>query len=223
MAGEWTESEGRNSGTPEPHGYQGFLLDRIQEPMKTSRHVALLRGINVGKAKRIVMVDLRALLETLGYGEVRTLLNSGNAVFEAPVKSRGDHAEKIQTAIAKELGVESFVVVKSAAEIEAIAAELEGSGIGARATDLSRLLAVFTRDAKSLAPLAALADEAAEGEELVVGKGAAFLWCANGILESRLATILLRTLGGSGTTRNWATVEKIRVLLQPADKSGNRS
>jgi len=46
-------------------------------------HVALIRGINVGKAKRVAMADLRALLVELGYGEPRTLLNSGNVVFEA--------------------------------------------------------------------------------------------------------------------------------------------
>ena len=49
-----------------------------------SRHVALLRGINVGKAKRIAMADLKTLMERLGYREVRTLLNSGNVVFTAP-------------------------------------------------------------------------------------------------------------------------------------------
>jgi len=45
--------------------------------------VALLRGINVGKAKRIAMADLRALIEGLGYTDVRTLLNSGNVVFSS--------------------------------------------------------------------------------------------------------------------------------------------
>jgi uncharacterized protein (DUF1697 family) len=38
------------------------------------RYVALFRGINVGKAKRIAMADLRALLQKLGFTDVRTLL-----------------------------------------------------------------------------------------------------------------------------------------------------
>ncbi len=46
-----------------------------------NRQVALLRGINVGRANRVAMVDLRALFETMGYIDVRTLLNSGNVVF----------------------------------------------------------------------------------------------------------------------------------------------
>ena len=47
----------------------------------TRTEIALLRGINVGKAKRVAMAELRALVEKLGYGDVRTLLNSGNVVF----------------------------------------------------------------------------------------------------------------------------------------------
>ena len=62
------------------------------------RYVALFRGINVGKAKRIAMADLRALLEKLGYTDVKTLLNSGNAVFtgapEPPAKHRRAHPRR---------------------------------------------------------------------------------------------------------------------------------
>ena len=59
------------------------------------RYVALFRGINVGKAKRIAMADLRTLLDKLGYTDVRTLLNSGNAVFTggaAPRQTSSRHA-----------------------------------------------------------------------------------------------------------------------------------
>ena len=52
--------------------------------------VALIRGINVGKAKRVAMAELRAELEKIGYEDVRTLLNSGNVVFTLPVKSKGE-------------------------------------------------------------------------------------------------------------------------------------
>ena len=53
-----------------------------------SRYVALIRGINVGRAKRIAMADLRTLLAELGYVDVRTILNSGNVVFSASNSSR---------------------------------------------------------------------------------------------------------------------------------------
>ena len=67
-----------------------------------TRFVALFRGINVGKANRIAMADLRALLELLGYTGVQTLLNSGNAVFESPIESGEKHAHGIRDAVAKQ-------------------------------------------------------------------------------------------------------------------------
>lgn len=175
------------------------------------RFVALFRGINVGRAKRIAMADLRTLLESLGYRDVRTLLNSGNAVFEGPaLPPQARHAQRIQAAVAGSLGVESLVIVKSATDMAAIMA---GNALAATATDPSRLLVALAQDAKGLAALHALGPGAG-AEQLHVGAHAAYLWCGDGILESKLATGLLKGLAQCGTTRNWATVEKINGLLQ---------
>jgi uncharacterized protein (DUF1697 family) len=84
-----------------------------------SKQVALLRGINVGRAKRVSMADLRALVENLGYGDVRTLLNSGNIVFTSPRAAPGDAAARIERALAAELGVAARVTVVTAAELAA--------------------------------------------------------------------------------------------------------
>lgn len=54
---------------------------------------------------------------------------------------------------------------------------------------------------------------AGSGERFVVTAHAAYLWCGNGILESKAAVALLKQLGDAGTTRNWATVEKIEALV----------
>src|ERR1700744_4210713 len=70
------------------------------------RYIALLRGINVGKAKRVPMADLRALMESLGYAGVRTLLNSGNAVFDAKAGTAASHAKKLRAAILDTIGVD---------------------------------------------------------------------------------------------------------------------
>jgi uncharacterized protein (DUF1697 family) len=175
-----------------------------------ARFVALLRGINVGKAKRVAMADLRALLATLGYSGVRTLLNSGNAVFDAPARPPATHARRIQAAIAGELGVDVLVIVKSAADLAAVIA---GNELEERASDPSRLLVAFTHDAESLAGLKSLASMACGSDKLLVGNHAAYVWCANGLLESKVAVAMLGGLGASATTRNWATVTKLHTLL----------
>ena len=174
------------------------------------RYVALFRGINVGKAKRIAMADLRALLEELGFTDVRTLLNSGNAVFTAPATPGDKLAQRIRAAVAQELGVDALVIVKSARDVAGIIA---GNALRKVATDDSRLLVAVTNDARSVAALKKYLGKDWGQERMHVGRHAAYLWCANGILESRVAEALLTDLAGLGTTRNWATLNKIHALM----------
>src|SRR5262249_33822938 len=173
------------------------------------RYVALFRGINVGKAKRIAMADLRVMLVKLGYSRVATLLNSGNAVFSGDSAPAARHGERIRAAVAKKLGVDALVVVESQKDIAGMLAE---NRLVDGATDHSRLLVAVTGDARGLAGVRGLAGQPWGDERLQVGKHAAYLWCANGILESKAASGLLKGLEGAGTTRNWATLTKIHAL-----------
>ena len=111
--------------------------------------VALLRGVNVGKAKRVPMADLRSLLYGLGYMDVATLLSSGNAVFHA-----AKYAADIAAAISGKLKVQVPVIVKSASELATIISE---NPISAEVSEHSRLLAIFVQDTEALAGLASSA------------------------------------------------------------------
>lgn len=175
------------------------------------RYVALFRGINVGKAKRIAMADLRALLATLGYTGVATLLNSGNAVFSGRSAANARHAMRIREAVGKTLGIDAHVIVKSAAEIDGIVGD---NTLGRACTDDSRLLIALVQDDESLEAVKKLSEEDWGNEKLHVSRRAAYLWCADGILESEALDRLLRALKGVGTTRNWATLKKIQALMQ---------
>jgi uncharacterized protein (DUF1697 family) len=178
------------------------------------RYVALFRGINVGKVKRVAMAELRALLGKLGYTDVATLLNSGNAVFTAPAAAPNRHAATIREAVAKKLGVDACVVVKAAADIAAVVA---GNALGKIADDGSRLLVAMTDDDAVLAAVKKLAKQDFGAERIHVGSHAAYLWCANGILESKALEPLLKGLGASATTRNWNTLSKLHALLAAPD------
>lgn len=180
------------------------------------RYVALFRGINVGKAKRIAMADLRKLLEKLGYTGVKTLLNSGNAVFTGGAGASAGHAKRIHAAVAKQLGVEARVIVKSAQEIAGIMA---GNKLGKLASDPARLLVAVTDEAAAFDGLEAVAARAWGNEKVFLGKQAAYIWCADGILESQALTAVMKGLAGAGTTRNWATLGKIHDLLRETDGS----
>lgn len=177
------------------------------------RYVALFRGINVGPHKRIAMADLRALLGRLGYADVATLLNSGNAVFTANAEPAATHAARIREAVRTKLGVDALVIVKSDKEI---AGAIAGNALVKIVTNQSKLLVALTGDSKGLSKVKAVAREQWGAEKVHVGKHAAYIWCANGILESKAAVALLKNLADTGTTRNWGTLNKIHALLGSA-------
>jgi uncharacterized protein (DUF1697 family) len=172
------------------------------------RHIALFRGINVGKAKRVSMADLRAIVEGLGYGDVRTLLNSGNVVFSAGAV-RGDHAERIERAMTTRLKLSARVTVLTAAEL---AAAVGKNPLQDVAGDPSRMLVAVLRDPADGARLRDLAKQDWKPNRLVLGRRVAYLWCATGILESKLMQAVGRALGDGVTMRNWTTMTKLLAL-----------
>lgn len=171
--------------------------------------IALLRGINVGTAKRIAMADLRALVEGLGYGDVRTLLNSGNVVFTVPAKSKGQPAARIEQGIAKELGVSARVTVLSGEELRTI---VRDNPLLAIADDASRLLVTVLGDAAARARIEPLTREDWTPDALALGERAAYLWCASGVLDSKVSKAAARALGDAATSRNWSTMLKLDAL-----------
>ena len=178
------------------------------------RFVALLRGINVGKAKRVPMAELRALLTEIGYTGVATLLNSGNAVFRAAKGISAKHAADIASAISRKLTIEVPVIVKSMQELSVIVSE---NTLAEVAADHSRLLAIFVQDTKGLSELRAIEPLVVPPEKFIIGKNAAYLNCASGILESKAGAALLGKSGKRATTRNWATVLKLQALASEPD------
>jgi uncharacterized protein (DUF1697 family) len=173
-------------------------------------HVALLRGINVGTAKRVAMADLRDVMTRLGYSDVRTLLNSGNVVFSAPPRS-GDAGRRIEKEIEKQLGVSSRVTVLTAAELDVA---VRGNSLVKVATHPSRLMvgALATRDDRSR--LEPLTRKRWGLERLALGERVCYLWCPDGIIKSPLMKEVGRAVGDAITSRNWSTIQKLQALVQ---------
>jgi len=183
-------------------------VGRIAQP--PDRRVALLRGVNVGTAKRVSMTDLRRVFEDRGYEDVRTLLNSGNIVFTIRKRTTGDHAARMQKAIEERLGVRSRVVVLTSREIaDAVAV----NPMKSVADNPSRLLVLACADSKTVAQLKPLLKERWAPEALALGKRVAYLWCARGIGVSRLWMMVNRAIRDGGTARNLTTMNKLLAIL----------
>lgn len=170
------------------------------------RHVALIRGINVGTAKRVAMADLRALVAGLGYQDPVTLLNSGNIVFTTAGGSGSDAAGRIEQAIGRQLGIQARVIVLSASELAAVIRE---NALREAATNPSRFMVVVFSRSANRAGLVPLTRQKWSPEALALGRRAAYLWCPNGVIRSPVFTAVARVLGEHATSRNWSTMTKL--------------
>lgn len=175
------------------------------------RYVVLLRGINVGKAKRVPMADLRALLDDLGYSAVKTVLNSGNAVVTGPDDDPVRQASRIEAAVAEKTGVAARCVVLTADELRAIVA---GHPFVEIATNGSRMFAHVLGAEPDPALLAENDPVALDPEHARLGDRVLYQWCPEGILQAPvLAGFVEKRLGVVVTARNWNTIEKLAALL----------
>jgi uncharacterized protein (DUF1697 family) len=85
-------------------------------------YIAFLKGINVAGHRLIKMTELKLMFEKMGYKNVRTYIQSGNVVFEAPKTKNETLAKKIEKDLIKPLGYEVSVVVRTPDDIKAIIA-----------------------------------------------------------------------------------------------------
>lgn len=174
-------------------------------------YVALLRAVNVGGKNLVAMPALRALAEQLGLGAPRTLLQSGNLVFEGS----GDPdklAARFEKAAAEKLGVEVDFLVRSADAWRAI---LDACPFPDEArADPSHTVVMCLKRAPEAAAVEALR-AAIKGRERVACAGTeAYFVYPDGIGTSKLTPLVIeRALGTRGTGRNWNTAQKLAVLL----------
>jgi uncharacterized protein (DUF1697 family) len=174
------------------------------------RYIALLRGVNVGGNKKIAMADLRQLLSSLGYGDVATYINSGNAVFTSPRDDPAELAREIESGIARDLGLEVAVLVRTRDELEAV---VQGNPFQVDATGPARFHATFLSVQPDGERLAEIDPRLFAPDEFAVGDRVIYLKLLDGVSRSQLTfDFWERRFGLRATTRNWNTVTKLRIL-----------
>ena len=176
--------------------------------MSTTRYVALLRGINLGKARQVGMPRLAEMLGARGYENVRTHLRSGNVVLDSALPE-ADLAGDLSAAIGEEFGFDVPVVVRTGQELAAVVA---GDPFATIATDPARYLVTFMAEPPEPAAVDALPPADGDGDYLVRGREL-YLWLPDGIQNTPLASWKWdRLLGRPGTARNWNTVVRLAEL-----------
>jgi uncharacterized protein (DUF1697 family) len=175
------------------------------------RHVLLLRGVNVGGKNRLPMTALVALMEDAGAGDVRTYVQSGNAVFEASVGKAGGIARAVEDGLARRLGLTIPVVLRSASELAKVVSANPFLRAGG---DEKELHVVFLAQAPSRAKAARLDHERSPGDSFVLRGKDLYLRLPNGVARTKLTNAYLdKTLGTVSTARNWRTVLALHALV----------
>ncbi len=175
-----------------------------------SRQVALLRGINVGRARAVGMAELRAVVEGLGATDVATHLRSGNVVYSTP-EAPGRMARRMSAAIGEAVGFAVPVLVRTGRRMSAIVA---GNPLPEEAArDPRRLQVVFLDGAPPAEAVRGLEDEDVGDDRIRLAGQEVYVWSPAGITGSPgLAALERRRLPVTATARNWRTVERLAAM-----------
>ena len=175
--------------------------------------VGLFRGINVGGRNILPMKELVSLMEGVGAKSVSTYIQSGNVVFQAVGGEESGLAAKIQDSIEERYSFRPELVILDEIAIESAIA---GNPFAEADSAPNKVHLSFLSALPSNPDLDALERIRAPSERYEL-KGTVFYFHApDGIGRSKLAARIERSLGVSGTGRNWRTVRKLQEMIQAA-------
>jgi uncharacterized protein (DUF1697 family) len=179
---------------------------------RPSRKIALLRGVNVGGSNKVPMAHLRELMQELGYENVRTHLQSGNAVFTADETPPEAAAQEIEGQLARSLGLGVRVLVRTAEELARV---VSANPLPEAVSEPSRLLVTFLSAAPDPQRLRELQPADVEPDLFGVGEREIYVWCPEGVRAIKLSYAFWeKRFGVVATARNWNTVTRLLALAQ---------
>ena len=175
-------------------------------------HIALLRAVNVGGRRPIIMEELRDLLTELGFVGVRSLLQTGNLVFRSNAL-KGSDLERLLEEATKRLDLHTDFFVRTAEEWKAIVSNNPFRDEAKR--DAAHLVVMFLKQAPNAKDVEALR-AAITGPEIVRVDGRqAYIMYSAGIGRSSLTnTLVEKKFRTRGTARNWNTILKVAALAE---------
>jgi uncharacterized protein (DUF1697 family) len=177
-------------------------------------YIALFRGINVGGTNVLPMKDLVAQLENLGSQNVKTYIQSGNAVFQNKEEDASLLSNKIRAAIKKSHGFAPQVLLLEPEEIERA---IESNPFPEAEPEPKTLHIFFLATMPKDLDLGALESIKSDRERFALEDRVFYLHAPEGIGRSKLAANIEKLLGVSATTRNWRTVRKVMAMVEQYD------
>lgn len=174
-----------------------------------STYIAILRGINVSGKNKILMLDLKAIFESMDFKNVKTYIQSGNVIFDA--KSAKNLSDLIKDKINQKYSFNVPVIIRTVAEIDAIL--IQNPFLKQKNIELDKLHITFLAEQPTKENLDKINALQFEKDEFKVIGNEVYLHCPNGYGNTKLSnTFFENKLKVTATTRNWKTVNEILKL-----------
>ena len=168
-------------------------------------YVTLLRAVNVTGHQTVLMKDLAAVYQSLGFDEVRTYIQSGNVVFRTDDEDAAKIEDRITAAIAKQFGFATPVIARRPHELKSLVAANPFPPEYA-----ARLYVAFLSGVPERPDTDAITNTKSDTEEFSLSGRHVYLHYPDGQGRSKMTNALLeRRLGVTSTVRNWRTVNKL--------------
>jgi len=175
-------------------------------------YISLLRGINVSGQKTVRMKDLVSLYESLGLGNVRTYVQSGNVIFSSPQKDTRELSGLIEKAVEETFGFKVAVLLRTPSELQLVISNnpfLKKPDI-----DKSKLAVTFLSDKPENSHISRIQGINDESDRFVIVNKEIYLYCPNGFARTKFSNQFFeKKLGVTATTRNWKTVNALLDIV----------
>ncbi|OBZ96409.1 hypothetical protein ADU59_08750 [Pararhizobium polonicum] len=175
-------------------------------------YIALLHSIVLGAGRRVVMADLRATAERIGFRSPRTLVATGNLVFEADTENVADVEKALEQAFAADFGKHVDIIARNAGEWRRLAAgnPFPDAGVVEAANIVVRVM----RTPLSMDVLPDLQRRCRDGEKIHIVNGDLWIHFPGKPSTSKLLSALTSRRLGPGTLRNWNTVRGLTAMIE---------
>jgi uncharacterized protein (DUF1697 family) len=176
-----------------------------------NKRIAILRGINVGGKRKILMTDLKSMCKKLELKNVKTYIQSGNLIFNSD-RQNSDLENNLERAILENFGFEVPVIVRTEKELESA---INNNPFFDKDSDIKQLHLTFLKEKPCQENVDKILTYNYEPDEFKIKDKDTFIFCSGKYHQSKLTNNFFeKQLMVGATTRNWKTVMKLLELSE---------
>ena len=174
-------------------------------------YISILRGINVGGHRKIIMAELRKMYELLGFSQIKSYIQSGNVVFKTNQKMSSHELESLlEKSIKETFGHEVPVLIRTSEEWKMA---IKTNPFFTKEANTDKLFITFLSQSPSTALKEELSSMDFSPDQLKIIDKCVYLYCERKYHETKMThSIIERKLKVKATARNWKTIMKISAL-----------